>query len=117
MTNADRYNLSPDSLERAQRINRTLDLLDPAVRDRSALRPVEILVIAPSQRHSRFPTPRHSLCTCPRPSRSSSHSCCRRMFSSGYGKGVRAALPTGAFARFFQHKRQKIGPGSPRSGG
>ena len=37
-------------IERAQRINRTLELLDPAVRDRSALRPLEILVIAPSQR-------------------------------------------------------------------
>ena len=34
-------------IERAQRINRTLELLDPAVRDRSALRPLEILVIAP----------------------------------------------------------------------
>lgn len=37
-------------IERAQRINRTLDLLDPGVRARSPLRPVEILVIAPSQR-------------------------------------------------------------------
>lgn len=37
-------------IERAQRINRTLDLLDPNVRTRSALRPIEILVIAPSQR-------------------------------------------------------------------
>lgn len=37
-------------IERAQRINRTLDLLDPAVRARSPLRPVEILVVAPSQR-------------------------------------------------------------------
>lgn len=37
-------------IERAQRINRTLELLDPAVRARSPLRPVEILVVAPSQR-------------------------------------------------------------------
>jgi NTE family protein len=37
-------------IERAQRINRTLDLLDPAVRERSPLRPIEILVVAPSQR-------------------------------------------------------------------
>jgi NTE family protein len=37
-------------IERAQRINRTLELLDPAVRARSPLRPVDILVIAPSQR-------------------------------------------------------------------
>jgi len=37
-------------IERAQRINRTLDLLDPAVRARSPLRPVEIFVVAPSQR-------------------------------------------------------------------
>lgn len=37
-------------IERAQRINRTLELLDPAARARSPLRPVEILVVAPSQR-------------------------------------------------------------------
>jgi len=37
-------------IDRAQRINRTLDLLDPAVRARSPLRPVEIFVVAPSQR-------------------------------------------------------------------
>jgi NTE family protein len=37
-------------IERAQRINRTLDLLDPPVRARSPLRPVEIFVVAPSQR-------------------------------------------------------------------
>jgi NTE family protein len=37
-------------IERAQRINRTLDLLDPAARARSPLRPLELLVIAPSQR-------------------------------------------------------------------
>jgi NTE family protein len=37
-------------IERAQRINRTLELLDPAARRRSPLRPLELLVIAPSQR-------------------------------------------------------------------
>jgi NTE family protein len=37
-------------IERAQRINRTLELLDPRVRARSPLRPLELLVIAPSQR-------------------------------------------------------------------
>ncbi len=37
-------------IERAQRINRTLELLDPAARARSPLRPLELLVIAPSQR-------------------------------------------------------------------
>jgi NTE family protein len=37
-------------IERAQRINRTLALVDPAARARSPLRPVELLVIAPSQR-------------------------------------------------------------------
>jgi NTE family protein len=37
-------------IERAQRINRTLDLLDPAARARSPLRPLDLLVIAPSQR-------------------------------------------------------------------
>ena len=37
-------------LERAQRINRTLSLLDPASRARSPLRPIDMLVIAPSQR-------------------------------------------------------------------
>jgi NTE family protein len=37
-------------IERAQRINRTLELLDPAARARSPLRPLDLLVIAPSQR-------------------------------------------------------------------
>ena len=37
-------------IERAERINRTLALLDPAARARSALRPIDMLVIAPSQR-------------------------------------------------------------------
>jgi NTE family protein len=37
-------------IERAERINRTLALLDADARARSSLRPVELLVIAPSQR-------------------------------------------------------------------
>jgi NTE family protein len=37
-------------IERAQRINRTLELLDASSRARSSLRPLELLVIAPSQR-------------------------------------------------------------------
>ncbi len=37
-------------IERAQRINRTLELLDASARARSPLRPLELLVIAPSQR-------------------------------------------------------------------
>lgn len=37
-------------IERLQRINRTLALLDHGARERSSLRPVEVLVIAPSQR-------------------------------------------------------------------
>jgi NTE family protein len=37
-------------IERAQRINRTLELLDATARARSPLRPLELLVIAPSQR-------------------------------------------------------------------
>ena len=37
-------------IERLQRINRTLGLLDPAARARSPLRPIDVLVIAPSQR-------------------------------------------------------------------
>lgn len=37
-------------IERAQRINRTVELLDPRARARSPLRPLELLVIAPSQR-------------------------------------------------------------------
>ena len=37
-------------IERLQRINRTLALLDPAARARSPLRPVEVLVISPSER-------------------------------------------------------------------
>ncbi|WP_334131984.1 patatin-like phospholipase family protein [Silanimonas lenta] len=37
-------------IERAQRINATLSLLPPELRARSALRPVELMVIAPSQR-------------------------------------------------------------------
>jgi NTE family protein len=37
-------------VERAQRINRTLALLDPASRARTPLKPLDVLVIAPSQR-------------------------------------------------------------------
>jgi NTE family protein len=37
-------------IERAQRINRTLELLDPGALSLSPLRPLELLVIAPSQR-------------------------------------------------------------------
>jgi NTE family protein len=37
-------------IERLQRINNTLSLLPPEARARSALRPIEVLVIAPSQR-------------------------------------------------------------------
>jgi NTE family protein len=37
-------------IERLQRINRTLELLDPALRARSTLRPIDVLVIAPSER-------------------------------------------------------------------
>ena len=37
-------------VERAQRINQTLALIPPEVRERSPLRPLELLVIAPSQR-------------------------------------------------------------------
>lgn len=37
-------------IERLQRINRTLTLLPPDVRAQSQLRPIEVLVIAPSQR-------------------------------------------------------------------
>ncbi len=37
-------------IERLQRINRTLSLLDAAARARSPLRPVEVLVISPSER-------------------------------------------------------------------
>lgn len=37
-------------IERLQRINKTLSLLPPEVRGRSELRPIEVLVIAPSQR-------------------------------------------------------------------
>lgn len=37
-------------IERAQRINRTLELLPPELRAQTPLRPVDILVIAPSQR-------------------------------------------------------------------
>jgi NTE family protein len=37
-------------IERLQRINRTLSLLDADSRARSALRPIDVLVIAPSQR-------------------------------------------------------------------
>jgi len=37
-------------IERSLRINRTLELLDPAARARSPLRPLEVLVIAPTQR-------------------------------------------------------------------
>ncbi len=36
--------------ERLQRINQTLSLLDPDVRSRSPLRPVDVLVISPSER-------------------------------------------------------------------
>jgi NTE family protein len=37
-------------IERLERINRTLALLEPAARQSSPLRPIEVLVIAPSQR-------------------------------------------------------------------
>ncbi len=37
-------------VERLQRINRTLALMPPAARAQSALRPIDVLVIAPSQR-------------------------------------------------------------------
>ena len=37
-------------VERVQRINQTLSLIPPEARARSALRPIELLVIAPSQR-------------------------------------------------------------------
>lgn len=37
-------------VERVQRVNQTLSLIPPEVRARSALRPIELLVIAPSQR-------------------------------------------------------------------
>ena len=37
-------------VERAQRINRTLALLDPASRARTQLKPLDVLVISPSQR-------------------------------------------------------------------
>jgi NTE family protein len=37
-------------IERLQRINRTLSLLNPAAREHSPLRPVEVLVISPSER-------------------------------------------------------------------
>lgn len=37
-------------IERVQRINNTLNLLPPEARNEAALRPVEVLVIAPSQR-------------------------------------------------------------------
>ena len=37
-------------IERVRRINRTLELVPPALRDASTLKPVELLVIAPSQR-------------------------------------------------------------------
>ena len=37
-------------VERLQRINHTLSLLDPAQRGKTSLRPIEVLVIAPSQR-------------------------------------------------------------------
>jgi len=37
-------------IERMQRVNKTLSLLPPEVRDQTALRPVDVLVIAPSQR-------------------------------------------------------------------
>jgi NTE family protein len=37
-------------IERLQRINRTLALMPPAARAQSALRPIDVLVIAPSQR-------------------------------------------------------------------
>jgi NTE family protein len=47
-------NIFLDSLavdvERAQRINRTLALLDPTSRARTPLKPLDVLVIAPSQR-------------------------------------------------------------------
>ena len=37
-------------IERLQRINKTLSLLPPEARGRSELRPIDVLVIAPSQR-------------------------------------------------------------------
>jgi NTE family protein len=37
-------------IERMQRVNKTLELLPPEIREKSALRPVDVLVIAPSQR-------------------------------------------------------------------
>ena len=37
-------------IERLQRINRTVSLLPPEVRAQSSLKPIEVLVIAPSQR-------------------------------------------------------------------
>jgi NTE family protein len=37
-------------VERLQRINRTLDLLSPEARRNTSLRPIDVLVIAPSQR-------------------------------------------------------------------
>lgn len=37
-------------IERAQRINHTLSLMSPEARERTGLRPLELLVIAPSQR-------------------------------------------------------------------
>lgn len=37
-------------VERVQRVNQTLSLIPPEVRAKSALRPIELLVIAPSQR-------------------------------------------------------------------
>src|SRR5690606_24873266 len=37
-------------VERMQRINKTLSLIPPELRTNSALRPIQLLVIAPSQR-------------------------------------------------------------------
>jgi NTE family protein len=37
-------------LERVQRINQTLSLIPPAMRQQSPLKPIELLIIAPSQR-------------------------------------------------------------------
>ena len=37
-------------IERMQRVNKTLSLLPPEIREQTALRPVDVLVIAPSQR-------------------------------------------------------------------
>jgi NTE family protein len=37
-------------IERLQRVNQTLSLLTPELRQRTTLRPIELLVIAPSQR-------------------------------------------------------------------